>query len=306
MDFKHLQTFEAVVRQLSFSRAADELFISQPTISQHIRQLEEELKTRLIIRTTKSIEVTPKGRGVYDYAVNILSLRDRLIEDCSVESRHVIHIGASTIPAGYILPEIMPEYHKLHPDVHLYLTQGDSSEITEKLLNSTIDLGLTGMDPQNVHITAIPFTEDTMVIITPADRYYKELKKKEKDSLAELANQPFIFREEGSGSRKAAEEALASAGISVRSLRIIAAVHDQEAIRNLVACGQGISVVSARTAERYRRDKSILTFALPLSGYTRRLYIIYRREYVLKSFSKTFIQYLMSKYDKNISSRNNM
>lgn len=296
MDFKHLQSFESVVRLLSFSKAADELYISQPTISQHIQQLEDELKTRLIIRTTKSIEITPKGKEAYDYAVSILALRNRLVEDCSVESKHVIHIGASTIPAGYILPEIIPEYQKLHPDVRIYLSQGDSIEITEKLLNSTIDIGLIGMDPQNEHIVTIPFAEDAMVIITPSDSNFRKLKENENSSLAELAKQPFIFREEGSGSRIAAETALKTAGIPIRALRVIATVHDQEAIRNLVACGQGISVVSERAARRYHSDSGIITFPHVLSGYKRRLCVIYRREYLLKSFSKDFITFLTSWY----------
>ena len=296
MDFRHLQTFAAVVEHRSFSRAAEELFISQPTISQHIRQLEAELKTRLIIRTTKSIEITPKGQEVYEYAVSILSLKDRMCEDCSIENRRSIHIGASTIPAGYILPDILPLYQQQHPDVRLRITQGDSRTVTEKLLERTIDLGVVGIDPENEHITAIPFAEDPLVIITPANDHFRNLKNKKTAPLPELLNEPFIFREEGSGSRVAAELALEALGVSVHSLKSIAFIRDIESIRNLVAAGLGVSIISQRTCTSHHGSPGFLVFPLPSPKSTRKLYVIFRKEYRLNSITRDFIRLLQSGY----------
>ena len=100
MEFKQLESFAAVVRLNSFTKAAESLYISQPTISTHIRALEEELGTRLIMRTTKKIDVTPEGLKLFEYAVNILELRDRMVQECSAGARQIIHLGASTIPSA--------------------------------------------------------------------------------------------------------------------------------------------------------------------------------------------------------------
>jgi DNA-binding transcriptional LysR family regulator len=110
MEFKQLQSFVEVVRNRSFTKASQELFISQPTVSMHISQLESELGVRLIIRTTKSIEVTDLGRKLYEYAVNLLAMRDRMIANCSLQNRRILSLGASTIPSAYVLPRVLPEF----------------------------------------------------------------------------------------------------------------------------------------------------------------------------------------------------
>ena len=103
MEFKQLRTFVEVVRTGSFTDAAQNLFLSQPTVSQHIRQLEEELGTRLVMRTTRRIEITPQGRKLSTFAEDILALRDRMLESCSSLGHSILTISASTIPSAYIL-----------------------------------------------------------------------------------------------------------------------------------------------------------------------------------------------------------
>ena len=104
MELKQLECFAAVVKYGSFTVAAQHLYLSQPTVSAHVRTLEEELGRRLLIRTTKSLEVTPKGREVYDCAVKMLSLQTRIRRACAPDEEHIIRLGASTIPSAYILP----------------------------------------------------------------------------------------------------------------------------------------------------------------------------------------------------------
>ena len=145
MEFKHLLSYATVVRLGSFSKAAEELYIAQPTISLHVRQLEEELRTKLLIRTTKSLELTEKGREVYECAVSILQLRDRITEKCTEGESRIIRLGASTIPSAYILPEILPAYVKQHPATYFTIDQGDSRSVTEKLTEGVIDIGLIGI-----------------------------------------------------------------------------------------------------------------------------------------------------------------
>ena len=115
MDFKQLKSLVEVVECRSFTKAAERLYISQPTVSAHIRQLEEELQSRLVIRTTKSIEITPRGLEAYDCARSILELRENLFRRWADDGEQMIQLGASTIPSAYILPEILPAYGREHP-----------------------------------------------------------------------------------------------------------------------------------------------------------------------------------------------
>ena len=155
MELKQLQSFCAVVQYRSFTRAAEKLYLSQPTVSTHIRQLEEEFGSRLIVRTTKSIEVTPRGQELYACACGIVHLRDDLLRSWSDEDEKVIRIGASTIPSAYILPQILPAFRREHPAPQFHVFQSDSEGIAEGLLTGSFDVGLIGA---RIHEEALELT----------------------------------------------------------------------------------------------------------------------------------------------------
>jgi len=296
MELKHLVSYAAVVRLGSFSRAAEELYIAQPTISLHIRQLEEELQTKLLIRTTKSIEVTEKGREVYDCAVRILQLRNRITEACSEEERRIIRLGASTIPSAYILPEVLPAYAQRHPSTYFTIDQGDSRSVTEKLEEGVIDIGLIGMKPASPDIIAEPFFEDSVVIITPVREPFLSMKENRSATLQRLLEEPLILREEGSGSLKAASSFLARAGYSEEDLRVAARTNDPETIKNLVIQGLGISMISSKAAENYSRENRLLVFRFPEISGSRKLYIATRKHAALPERAKDFLRYIRQFY----------
>lgn len=128
----------------NFSRAAEKFYLSQPTISTHIRQLEEELHTCLIVRTKRSVEVTSQGRELYECACSILNLRDNLLRRWTEESGRAIQPEASTIPSSYLLPELLSEYGRLHPVVYFIIHQSDSQGVAERILDGSFDLGMVG------------------------------------------------------------------------------------------------------------------------------------------------------------------
>ena len=297
MEFKQLQSFVEVARLESFTKAAETLFISQPTISTHIRQLEEELRTRLIVRTTKSIAVTPKGREFYDYAVSILDLRDRMVRNCSADEKRIITIGASTIPSAYLLPEILPEYGRISPDTYFNIQQGDSRSIMSGIRDGIYDLGIVGMRPDDENFDITPLCRDRMVIITPVNEYYLNLRDKGLP-IEELLREPIILREEGSGSQKRAHEYLTAHGMSDDRLNITARINDPEAIKNLVAGGLGISIMSERAADNFIRAKRLLKIELPDEGATRWIYLIHGKDYIFKPDTQDFIQFLKKYYEK--------
>lgn len=294
MEFKQLRSFVAVVRYGSFTKAAEKLFISQPTISLHIRALEEDLGCRLILRTTKSVEVTAKGREVYDYAVHILELEERMIRCCAADQRRIIHLGASTIPSAYILPSLLPEFGALNPDTYFTIHQENSQGIIDGLNNCVFDVGLIGMKDEE-KLCCVPFLQDRMVLITPVTEEFLAMQRLPQPPLEELFSHPVILREKGSGSQKSADRFLEAMGIAEERLNITARINDQETIKNFVAGGLGVSIISEQAAQNFVREKRLLQFALPMHD-SRKLYIAWRKEGELPRHVKEFVDFVLKKY----------
>jgi DNA-binding transcriptional LysR family regulator len=297
MEMKQLRSFAAVVKYQSFTKAAEALYASQPTVSAHIRQMEEELHTKLVLRTTKNVEITPKGMELYEYAETILGLHDRMIECCSEEHKKVIHVGASTIPSAYILPNILPEYEKRHPDVSFFIHQGDSQGVIAGLLDNLFDVGLIGMHSDEDALTCIPFYRDRMVIVTPVNDHFLALRQ-QAVSIRELLREPVILREKGSGSKKSADSLLESLGITEADLLVTARVNDQETIKNLVAGGLGISILSEMAARNFVDAGRVLQFEFPDMDSGRTLYLAYRKNYILRSSVQSFVKFIGKYFEK--------
>lgn len=295
MELKQLESFVAVVVYKSFTEAAKQLYISQPTISTHIQALEKELETKLIVRTTKSIELTKRGTELYECAVKMLDLRDGLLEKWRSWDEKIIRLGVSTIPSAYILPEFLPKFCKEYPEVFFQSIQSDSKGIIEGVLDGRMDVGLVGMEWEEEVLACIPFYEDELVVITPVTEHFLALRKNEVP-LEELFKEPMILREKGSGTKKAADQFLEKQGISKDSLKVAAYMNDPEAIKNSVAAGLGISIVSKKAAENMIREKRLLAFEFSRYTSGRKFYIIYRKDDVLKPFISTFINYIQKYY----------
>ena len=296
MELKQLESYVAVVTYRSFTEAAKRLYISQPTISTHIQALEKELQSKLIVRTTKSIELTSRGKEFYKCAVKMLDLRDHLIYKWKSVDEKIIRLGVSTIPSAYILPEFLPEFCKEHSDIFFHATQSDSKGIIEGVLEDQMDVGLVGMECEDNILTCIPFCEDELVIITPVTEYFLEIQKLEQP-LPELLKSPMILREKGSGTKLEAEKFLEKEGISKDNIQVVAYMNDTEAIKNSVMAGLGISIVSKKAAEKLIEDQRVLSFEFEKNVSGRKFYIIYRKDYQLKSFIHTFVEYVQNYYE---------
>lgn len=295
MELRQLQSLMAVVEYKSFSKAAEKLFISQPTISTHIRMLEEELNSRLIIRTTKSIEVTMHGRELYECAHQIFSLKDNLVQRWAEENKKIIRVGASTIPADYILPEVLPVFRKHEPDIKFYIHQNDSQNIISGLLNGNFSLGMVGMKQQEKMISFVSFYQDEMVMITPKKERFFNINKDNFSLKDIIFNEPIILREQGSGSKKSIETYFEKMNINEEELQIIARLNDQESIKKLVASGLGISFISEKAVEDSAKEK-LLVFKLPNYSTKRNLYFAYRKDYILQEHIVRFIKFVQDFY----------
>ena len=296
MELKQLRSYCAVVKYNSFTKAAEKLYLSQPTVSAHIRQLEEEFQSQLILRTTKSIQLTHRGQELYECAQNMVHLQNNLLRSWNDEDRKIIHIGASTIPSTYILPELLPAFRKKEPEIQFHVTQGNTQAIVDGLLCGAYDVGLIGADPHRESLSVTPFFRDQMVLITPVNDEFKAFSPAEEIPLREICSRPVLLRENGSGSKKSITAYLEANGIEENALTVAARLNDQESIMNLVAAGLGISIVSRKAAERAVKEGRLLAFPLPGGGSGRELYIALRTGAFLSQQTRKFISYAENFY----------
>ena len=295
MEFKQLEAFVAVVDYGSFSEAARRLYLTQPTISAHIRSLEDELHMKLIIRTTKKTTITAKGYQLYDSAVRMLDIRNNLLENFTGAHKHMIDLSASTIPSSYLLPELLAAFGKTHPDVYFHSFQSDSSESISRVLDGTVDLALVGQNTRDESCVFIPFCDDELVIATPVNEHYLSLQN-ERISFHDFIEDPIIIREKGSGTKKEMDLFLERIGVSAGSLNVIARMNDLESIKKSIVNGLGISILSLRSVADLQKTKQILVFPLRESAHKRSFYIVYSKNRILKPHVKQFIQFVRDYY----------
>lgn len=297
MEFKQLEAFVAVVEYNSFSEAARRLYLTQPTVSAHIRALETELNSRLIIRSTQKLSVTARGYQLYDCAVQMLNMRNNIIEEFTGSRKKIIDVGASTIPSACLLPELLTAFGKKIPDVYFHTWQSDSHGALQRVLDGSVDLSLIGQKADEKDCIFIPFCTDSLVIATPVTEHYMELKQKKAD-FKDFMQEPLILREKGSGTKKELDIFLEKQGISPSSLNVVARMNDLESIKKSIVNGLGISILSARSVQDLEQTKQILVFPLEESQSKRLFYIAYSRHRILKPHVRCFIDFVQGYYQK--------
>lgn len=277
MDFKQLQSLITVARYESFTKAATRLGVSQPTVSTHIRMLEEELGVPLVLRTSKRVELTPKGRKVFDQAVSILSMRDRMVEEGTAREKNTVYLGASSVPSAYVLPSILSGYSKSHPNVSFSIYQGDSRDVVSGLTEGVYDVGLIGMPADEESLLCTSFTQDRLVLVTPATDEYRMDEPDAAGVRDLLLGRNVLLRHEGSASRSVVDRILDDLGIEESRMHVGARINDQETIKNLVESGLGVTIVSERAVRDRVREGRLLSYDIPSAACKRSLYIAHRK-----------------------------
>ena len=297
MNLKQLEAFVQVSESGSFSKAAKELFLTQPTISAHISSLEKELNVRLFIRNTKEVSLSDDGKDLYRYAKQITDLEKAIEERFYMDSddgKHFITIAASTIPAQYLLPKILMCYRERYPKEQIKIMETDSSEVVTQVVDHMVDVGFTGTVLEKKHCKYIPFYKDELAVITPDTPEYRILKEQNRDDIDWIKRKPLILREEGSGTRKEAEKQLKSAGISMETLDIVASIANQETIKKSVKQGMGITVLSRLAAED---EDGLLIFPIPGADEGRDINLVYNKNYQMTISADRFSRIVKEVYD---------
>lgn len=297
MNLKQLEAFVQVSESGSFSKAAKELFLTQPTISAHISSLEKELNVRLFIRNTKEVSLSDDGKDLYRYAKQITDLEKAIEERFYMDSddgKHFITIAASTIPAQYLLPKVLMCYRERIPKEQIKIMETDSSEVVTQVVDHMVDVGFTGTVLEKKHCKYIPFYKDELAVIAPDTPEYRILKEQNRDDIDWIKRKPLILREEGSGTRKEAEKQLKNAGISMEDLDIVASIANQETIKKSVKQGMGITVLSRLAAED---EDGLLIFPIPGADEGRDINLVYNKNYQMTRSADRFIRIVKEVYD---------
>ncbi len=249
MDLHQIEIFCTLIKLRSFSRAAEALYLTQPTVSGHIKNLETELGVLLLDRLGKRVIPTEEGEVLYRHGLKLLELRDQArheIEGLSGTVSGVLKIGGSTIPGAYILPSLIKTFRKKHPSASVHLTIDDTANVAEAVLGGNLCLGIVGARISDPRIETHVFLKDELVIAVPSGHRWAQ---KEQVSVEALKKEPFILREEGSGTRRIMEERLAKAGLSIGDLQVVAVVGNSDAVRQAVKAGLGVSILSIRALD---------------------------------------------------------
>ncbi|MCI7722520.1 MAG: LysR family transcriptional regulator [Mediterraneibacter faecis] len=301
MNLKQLEAFVKVAETKSFSEAAKQLFFTQPTISAHVSALEKELNTCFLIRNTRGVELSESGKELYAYAVQMLeiekTIKGRFGKEIKPEG-NVLRIGASTVPAQYILPNVMSTFHAEYPGEKLKLFETDSKGVIDTILSHHIDIGFTGTVIEKGNCKYLPFYEDELVVLTPSNEKFVE-KLCGGQILADwIMDEPVILREEGSGTKKEAEKMLAEQGIDMKKLKLAALMENQETIKRSVSKGMGVTILSKLAAEEELKNGTLLAFPLGSQGGKRMINLVYDAEYPLLPAAERFIKMIKRMYLK--------
>lgn len=295
INLKQLEAFVATAEFSSFTKAAEELFLTQSTVSSHINALEAALGIRLIQRSARQrVSLTPEGELIYRDARDILD-RCLALQDLKNQDRETqLVIGASSVPGQCLMPEIMADYLALCPDCHYIQLRGDSIRIHEFLSQRKANLGFVGIAANPKEYNYHPVAEDRLVLITANREPYRTLHRQGSSGL-DLLHMPMILREENSGTRQEMERYLRNLHITPESLNIIAQIDNPEAIRSSVSRGLGVSIMSVLAAREYLLSQQLLSFELGDQGAFRKIYLCWRKDALLSPAEQKFLEFIQTR-----------
>lgn len=262
-----LKTFVTLVETKNFTRAAEFLHISQPSVSVHIKNLEAEFQTELFIRSPKVLKITPTGEILYERAKQILSMYEQTQKDILEHHHDIIGklvIGASFTIGEYVLPPLLVELHAKYPNLELEVFIGNTEEIVQSVRLLNVDIGLIEGQTNDRELLVEPFMEDELFIVGSIQH---ELASKESVNMADLQNQTWFMREEGSGTREYLKHMIRSNGLKVKSILTISS--NQAIKETIIHSGQGLSLLSIHTIDRDVRQHNLSILPLNHPAFKR-------------------------------------
>ncbi|HUF81736.1 MAG TPA: LysR substrate-binding domain-containing protein [Burkholderiales bacterium] len=294
---RRLQVFYTVARHLSFTRAADQLFMTQPAVTFQIKQLEEQFNARLFERSHGKIALTPAGRLVMDYAGRILALSEEMetrVAELTGAAGGPLLLGASTTIAEFILPRILGEFKVAHPLVRVHLAVGNSEMIESRVADHSLDVGLIESPSHRPGLDSEKCCDDELVVICPPAHRFAAL---EAVKARDLAGEPYVSRELGSGTREFTDQYLRRCKVAPEDLNVVMELGSPEAIKGVVETGLGVSIVSRAIAAKERKLGTLAV--MPLEPRLIRTFsFVHPREKFRSKLLTTFVEFATTRMKK--------
>ncbi|MCX5842868.1 MAG: selenium metabolism-associated LysR family transcriptional regulator [Deltaproteobacteria bacterium] len=288
---QQMEILIALVETGSFTKAAGRFFLSQPSLTKQIQNLEAAAGTRLVNRGSAGISLTPEGQILYDYAKRILRLRedakDRIERIKEQEAGH-IYISASTIPATYMLPRLLSLLKITSPDIQVHIQTHDSEETLQIVLNDEAEFGFIGKEPVNKKLVVNRLWQDRLVLAVSIKH---PLAKRGSVTVKELIEFPFIVRERGSATRDIVEECLQRHfDINFSRFNVVCEMGSSEAIKEAILAGLGVSILSVFAVERELKQGLLAIVDVSDCKMERFFYLIYKKQFSLMKYHTHFIK----------------
>lgn len=289
MTIRQLEVFLAIAHAQSFSRAAERIHLSQPTLSQHMGELEEELGVRLFVRHSRSVSLTESGRVFEDYATRVvatLAAGKQAIAELGALKRGSLVVGASTTPGTYVLPARIAKFREQYPGITVALRIGNSRAVEERVRDGEVDVAVIGghvLGPSE-RCVAAGIVDELQLIVPPGHPVKDGMMSRER-----LARESLLIREEGSATRQATERALRQAGVTLRPAMEL---DHTETIKRAVMAGLGIAFVSRYAVEDEVRSGRLRTLAVQRMNIRRHFHVIHDERRPLSASARAFTSFL--------------
>lgn len=304
MDFHQLRVFLEVAKQKSFSRAAEVIFLSQPTVSAHIKSLETEIGVPLLDRCQRELQLTKAGKILFQYAHQLLDIKKKALFTIQEKYRIVeghLELAASSVPGAYILPGLMKSFLEQHPQVTFALTLHDTGLVYQQVCNYTHSLGFVGEPAPVDELEQIELAEDELVLVTDPGTELEgkksgpglpEIDLKSDSDFETFIKLPFILREPGSATRTLFEKAIRKFNQGQKvPLNTVAYLESQEAIKEAVKAGLGVTVISQQAVQEELAGGLMKGYRLPDLQLQRYFYLIYRKNRIFSPLTQAFLDH---------------
>jgi DNA-binding transcriptional LysR family regulator len=302
MEDHKLKVFCTVAETKSFSRTSEIIHLTQPAVSLQIQALEEIYETKLFDRSSSSVTLTPAGEVLYKYAKEILALyasAEKVIGKLTGLVKGSITIGACSNIGNYLLPSVITNFKKTHPNIKIHLLVSNTKRVVEMLNSGYIDLGLVEGDAVKEKINVKKLISDELLLIVSPNHPWA---KKKEISISDLTKEPFIFREAGSGTRQMIEKFLARHGITPQDMKISIVLGSTEAIKDAVESGLGVSIISRWAARKENKYGTLRLLNLKEEKMVRDFSLIINKNSVSTNALDEFLTFLKSyPFDKLLS-----
>ena len=298
MDFKQLESFVMLAKLRNFSKAAEKLYLTQPTISNHINNLERDLDTLLFNRSNKKVSLTQAGEILLNHALSILNERDQALFSLGQFQGEIIgtlEIASSSIPERYLLTELLCKFSEAYPNVQYNILRFDTKQVIDKLLSGEVDFGIVGSKREKSQLIYKEIFDDEIVLIAPPQGKYKKIKSL---APASLYDYRMILREEGSGTRKTMEEQLKNNELDPAKLNVVAYMENTETIKEVVKKGMGMSFVSKRAVLDELNSGELIEIQVDGMHMERSFYFVFHKKMMLSPLSDKFKDFVLKAIKK--------